>query len=521
MKKVFIKIGLVGLILSAIPTLNSCSDALDIVQPGEMTSDVVFTNVTNLNEFLNGAVYANADTNLDIYISAVITDEVKPGKASGGQEFQEHRFYINSTWERNAEMWVQHYRLINNVNRLLDGASKITPSDAERDTYNNIIAQARALRAFAYLQLETFYSEDMKNDNALGVIIMDGVPTAEVKKNRSTNKEVFDVINADLDFAKGILKRGSAYTKANLDFVYAMTARLNLYRGKYAEAKAAALEVVNNSGLTLTKAQPSVPSGFTGTIGDADWNAAFYGIESSFNPYRNVWNDSAQGETIFALGRLATGVGSSIGSRWNTNSSSLNGSPMWYMGRNLFNIIDNTDGDIRRYAYIDPSSTIDPNYLTSSSPRDTDALIIDKYPGIKNAPLRNNLKVFRLSEMYFILAECAVQENNLDEASTLIQKVREARNYKGTATTPVYTSKMVALADILKERRVELAFEGHRYIDLKRLATAAGVTMDRNVTDDVVAVQNLDNNSYKYTLPIPLSEIAGNPGVGAQQNTGY
>ncbi len=520
MKKVFIKIGLVALFFAAIPTMNSCSDALDIVQPGEITGDVVFTNVSNLNDFLNGAVYANADTNLDIYISAVITDEVKPGYASGGQEFQEHRFYINPSWARNAEMWLQHYKLINNVNRLLEGAAKFTPADTEKAQYDNIIAQARALRAFAYLQLETFYSEDMKNDDALGVIIVDGVPTAGVNKARSTNKEVFDVINADLEFAKGILKRGDVQ-HANLDFVYAMSARLNLYRGKYAEAKAAALEVVNNSGLSLTKATPSVPENFTGEIGDDEWNTAFYNTTGSFNPYRNIWNDSNSGESIFSFARLASGVGSSIGMRWNTNRSEFSGSPMWNMGRNLFNIINGTDGDIRRYAYLDPTSKIDPNYETSSAPIETDVLVIDKYPGIENGPTRNHLKVFRLSEMYFILAECAVAENNLTEAANYIQQVREARNYKGTATTPAYTNKTVALADILLERRVELAFEGHRYIDLKRLATAAGVTMDRNETDDIVNVQNLPNDSYKYTLPIPLSEIAGNPAVASQQNKGY
>ncbi|RTZ49596.1 RagB/SusD family nutrient uptake outer membrane protein [Chryseobacterium arthrosphaerae] len=39
----------------------------------------------------------------------------------------------------------------------------------------------------------------------------------------------------------------------------------------------------------------------------------------------------------------------------------------------------------------------------------------------------------------------------------------------------------MAYADILKERRVELALEGHRYLDLKRLAVAANVSMDRTL----------------------------------------
>ena len=193
------------------------------------------------------------------------------------------------------------------------------------------------------------------------------------------------------------------------------------------------------------------------------------------------------------------------------------------MGRNLFNILDGTTGDIRRYAYIDPTSTINTNYQTAYNNNDytTDQIIIDKYPGKGSASTKNDVKMFRLSEMYFILAECAVNDNDLVSARNYIHQVRQARNYSGSATTPVYASQQEAWADILKERRVELAFEGHRYIDLKRLAAKAGVTMDRNRTDDRpgIAVTNLPNGDYRYTLPIPLAEIAGNPNI--QQNPGY
>ncbi|MEG0697010.1 MAG: RagB/SusD family nutrient uptake outer membrane protein, partial [Algoriella sp.] len=180
------------------------------------------------------------------------------------------------------------------------------------------------------------------------------------------------------------------------------------------------------------------------------------------------------------------------------------------------------DGDVRRYAYLDPTSKIDPNYLTSINPRGTGQLVVDKYPGKTSSAIRNDLKIFRLSEMYFILAEAAVEENKLSDASALIQKVREARNYKGTAVTPTYSSSQVAYADIMKERRVELALEGHRYTDLKRLAVKAGVKMDRNTRDAVLpneTVENLDNGSYKYTFPIPVSEFSGNNNM--KQNPGY
>ncbi|EFK37879.1 SusD family [Chryseobacterium gleum] len=505
MNKIYKKALVIAVCLSSVGfTLNSCKDAIDIEQPGLLDDATLFTSVSNLNDYLVGSVYANMDTNNDIYFSAVFTDEVKPGAGSGGQEYEIHRYFIDPTTGLTTGIWAQHYLVINRVNRLLAGAANIKPANAEETKqYNYVVAQARAIRAFCYLQLETFFAPDMKDPNGLGVLLLKDVPAVDIKLPRSKNQDVYDFIEADLDYARSILTSYATLpyptTPAtplnryyvNKRFVNAVAARFNLYRGNYVLAKQYAQDVISNSGLSLTAA----------------------------SAYPNMWNDTSEGEIIFALNRLATGNGSSIGTRWNTNSSSITGNPMWALGRNLFNIINTTPGDIRRTVYIDPSSIIDPNYLTSTSPRDTDQLVIDKYPGKTSAATRNDLKVFRLSEMYFILAECETAANNFAGAAALIQQVRAKRNTTGTAPLPVYASSTAAYADILKERRVDLALEGHRYIDLKRLANAAGVTMDRNQTDDVVTVTNLPNNSYKYTLPIPVQEINLNPQI--QQNPGY
>jgi len=538
-------------------TLNSCQDALDIVQPGQLDEETLFTSVSNMNDFLLGSVYSELDTNDEIYFTAVFTDEVKPGSGSGGQQFSLHRHFIDpSVGLINGDgdggssttrgIWLNHYRVINRVNRLLAGAAKVVPSSsAEQSQYNRILAQARAIRAYSYVHLEAYFSTDMKNPNALGVILIKDVPATNAQLPRSTNQEIYDFINADLDYARNILTYGTDRYYIDKGFVNALSARFNAYRGNYPLAKQYAQDVISNSGLTLTLAtpitgtNPNIPNNpnyasgpYTFPDQSINWKNAFYGgttvatgnglVGGSFNPYRKIWTDSSREEVIFSLNRLPTGIGSSIGTRWNTNGSLVSGVPMWFLGRNLFNLIydPNSDkGDIRRYTYLDPSSTIDNNYATSSSPINTDKLVIDKYPGKANTSTRNDIKVFRLSEMYFIVAEAEVSANNLSAAQTLIQQVRAARNYLGTATTPSYTSSQAAYADILKERRIELALEGHRYIDLKRLATQAGVTMDRNPTDDLVTVTNLQNGSYKYTLPIPINEISANPNV--QQNPGY
>ena len=55
------------------------------------------------------------------------------------------------------------------------------------------------------------------------------------------------------------------------------------------------------------------------------------------------------------------------------------------MGANLYAAISGP-GDVRKTYFVDPTST-------------AATKIIDKYPGKGNTPLRNDIKVFRLSEM--------------------------------------------------------------------------------------------------------------------------
>lgn len=505
MKKNIIKIvALSVLSLGTISTLNSCRDAIYIEQDGEVNEEVFFSSVDNLQKFLQGSVYRNADNTYGVLASSIITDEVKIGGNNGGAYVNEFRHILDVSNDFSYNIWLSNYRVINSATRLIEGAKKVTPASSELATYNKVLAEAKTMRALAYLQLQTYFSEDMTNDAALGVMIVKDVPTTSTQLPRSTNAEVYAEIEADLTFAEAHLPASSRYY-ASKDLVNAIKARLNLYRGKFADAKRYAEAVVGADGLRvpLTPATP-IP---TGTPGDAAWNTDFY-KDASTSPYRQMLSDNTQGEVIFALSRPVTGSFTNIGSNYHANNSTINGSPLWEMGLNLYNILDTTPGDIRKYAYIDPTSV-------------SGRYIIDKYPGKGTQPLRNDIKLFRASEMYLIIAEAEAEAGNNAVAADWVKKVRDARTYIGTAALPSYGSKQAALEDILKERRVELAFEGHRLIDLKRLAARAGVTMDRNIGDDLAgqALRNLPNGSHFYTLPIPSAEIAGNKNI--KQNNGY
>jgi len=515
MKNIF-KTSIIAVV--AVFSLSSCNDALDIIQDGEMPADLTFQTTADLDKYLNGAVYASLDNSNEIFLSAQFTDELGVGPQNSELQLNAHQFYLDVTNGFAAGIWLSNYGTINRVNRLLDGAKRITPSTAEVASYNNIIAQGRLIRAFNYFTLLSYFSTDMKSSSALGVMVFDNVPLVDEVKPRVANSEVFSVIDADIAFAEANLTSNSNYYRATRNLLNAFKARYYLYRGMYPQAKLAAEAVLSSSGLSLTPATPA-PSGLAfGNTAHASLNAL-----ATANPYKKLWVDTAQGEIIFALNRPSTPVNGwgNIGSLFNTNVSSSSGSTLYDMGRKTYNLLSSVNGDIRRFAYLDHTSKVDPSYATITDYRVKDVLIIDKYPGKTSQPMRNDLKVFRLSEMYFILAECAVEEGDYATAATRIKAVRDARNYLGTTTLPTYTSKAQAYADILLERRKELYLEGHRYLDLKRLGAIAQVAIDRDPTDDLKTIPvTIPIDDYRMkSLPIPRQEIQGNPTI--QQNPGY
>lgn len=492
----------------------SCNDALEIVQDGELSESAVFTNPTNMESYLNGAIYGSLDNTAQIKFTSVFTDELRIGPSSVGGDLDLYRYIITPNSGYANAIWSGRYTTIKRVNTLVKGASTITPTPDNTAQYNTVLGEARAIRALAYLDLLTYFSPDTKNDGALGVILTTEPAKVGDILPRVTNGEIWEVVEEDLNFAYNNIDPNYQLESEHLNSYFiskaavnAIRARMYLYRGNYPLAMQYAQSAITDSGLSLTPALPIPP----GTVGSTAWNTAFYNVAGGTSPYRRMWVDAISvpnsDENIFKLSRPSTGSGG-IAGLWTTNTTNLAGAPQWTLGLNLFNAIASLPKDIRRYAFIDSTS-------------ENDFWIIDKYPGKGNTPLKNDIKMFRISEMYLILAECAAQ-NNLPLAADYIRQVRQARAYEGTVALPIYPTKVDALRDILKERRIELALEGHRFIDLKRLGQEAGVSIDRNINDDWISPSTpltLSVTDYRFTLPIPASEISGNPSI--KQNEGY
>ena len=206
------------LILSIFAMLFSCTDATDIVQAGELNDARLFTSIGNIQLFLS-ETYDRLGTENEILASSLLTDEVAMGNSLVSNDTQ--RFFVLTTNGFADAIWFSHYNTINYCNRLIRGAGLYTPTAAETPQYNSILAQARALRAFSHFQLMTYFSTDLSNDAALGVMKVDFVPTLQQKVPRSTNGEVFKLIEDDLAFAQANLINptgANAYKFITLNF---------------------------------------------------------------------------------------------------------------------------------------------------------------------------------------------------------------------------------------------------------------------------------------------------------------
>lgn len=134
-----------------------------------------------------------------------------------------------------------------------------------------------------------------------------------------------------------------------------------------------------------------------------------------------------------------------------------------------------------------------------------------KYRDVKDG--KQNFILFRLADIMLLKAEALTDADDLDGAADLVNAVRTRVDLDPITLT---TKGNMILA-IEKERRLELAFEGHRWHDLKRTGRAIEV---------INATRDGNGNSLGYQLnedrllwPIPQNDRDKNEKL--TQNNGY
>lgn len=504
MKKIYIT-----LMLGLSVIIFSCEDAIDIEQPGRFSAEIAYQSVDDLALGLLGA-YNELDITHMITFASTFTDEISIGITNGGQGISDGRinYILDATSGAPSSIWQNQYDAINASTRLIEAAKEITPQQGERFFYDVVLAQAHCIRAWAHFVLFTYFTTDYTDDDALCVIAVDFVPNIDDQFGRNTNAEVLDLINSDLEAAESLFAFDFGDpTFMGLDFITALRARMAAYREDYATAAVLAKELTDKYPL------------------------------ADRTQYFNMFEDTDNTEVIFKLERSinddydaqATGGGGWAGALYAFVNSTRSGSPYFEMSRALYNAFN--PADIRLERSLDPTSLVDPTYETNPNYENSDVLVIRKYPGSDGQPLMNDLKVFRSSEFVLIEAEAAAAMGDLTGAAGFLKELRDARL---GSSTPVqsFASAEEAFGAILDERRLEFCFEGHRYIDLKRLGMRANRDISRDArdcqpygacedSDFYPTSSRINENSYKFTFPIPLVEQNGNAIIREQQNPGY
>jgi hypothetical protein len=489
MKKIF-KFTLLALFFGFV----SCEDATDIIQESELSEGAAYRNVDDLQSGLNG-VYAayspDAGSNGAGYdailFNDLFTDNIKRGASNSGQGNQEYGFILQPLSDFPNTIWSNRYATINFANRVLRAWERIAPTVQGQDLIkaNQIKGQLLAIRALAHFDLLEYFTPEYQNPSSPSIILMDFVPEITQVFPRSTVGEAYTFIENDLDEASeylGSFNQGKFFITQ--DVIKAIRTREALVKGDYALAETLSTELVASHALA--------------------------GPEEYFNMFKE---DAQPAELIFSLSRRQGNNG--IAALYYANEPNIDGSPFFEMSNELFNLYDADQDDIRFAVNVHETS----EFVGTDSP--DNVLLIGKYSGTVDGPTINDIKIFRSSEMQLIKAETQARAGRLAEAAASVRALRIARSQTGTAPSTTYNTLQQALADILLERRKELAFEGHRYLDLKRIGAEAGENVSRNSVDcaSFSAPCDLLSTDYRFTLPIPRSEVNANPTI--QQNPNY
>lgn len=461
-------------LLSAIGcTFQSC-DKLDNTPIDSIDPSKAFRNVADVNMGVLGT-YAPLTTTI-IDVGAIVSDEVLLPRENTVSNTSIHKWVYNSGSGSVTAAWYEYYVVIDRINHVLEAIPNIPINANTQSTLDQYHAELLALRAYSHFELLRAYASTYEKDG-MGVPYMKKRALSyPPRESVATN---FADINADLAAAKELMP--SSFTspiRITKTAISAIQARVALYEKDWANAIKYATEVINNQSL------------------------------ASKTDFPKIWTDGSQSEVIWQLAR--EGSDSKLGASFFRETGEMVLYAPSFKLISLFNTVD----DIRFASYI----KYDPARSTSSAGVKS-AYLVNKYRGGNSAaPGLTNVKLFRLGEMYLIRSEAELEQNaasGLANATTDLNTLRNARinNY----TNQTFANKQSALDAIYVERFKELAFEGHRFYDLKRRS----LPIQRSAQDltDIITKSELTNTEAQYCFPIPDVEMTVNKSM--KQNPYY
>ena len=463
-----IKYKLLTVIAIFIMVLPACKkEFLEKLPPTSLTPELALATEADLQTALMGA-YAGLRAT-DLFGRSVpvfgdlMADNGYVSLTNSGRYTLFNTYTYNIADANVIGFWRGAYTAILRANNIIN--SKVATS-ANVSQYRG---EAYAIRALCYWYLVRYFAKPYTDDPAsLGVpIVLEYDP--QLKPSRSKVSEVYNLIISDLNQAYSLMTLFTNSTQFSKYAAKGLQAKVYLSMGDKANAKTAAVDVINNSGFTV------VPS------------ATYLSYWAVLTPRTD------KVETLFEV------------------SSNLTANNGFDALANIYN--QGGYGDILcsdpLYALFEVADIRKSLYTTGTRGGLPAVFVNNKYPGTNGGEI-SDTKILRLSDVYLIAAEASLPADET-AAKTYANYITSRRGATAIASTGAQLFE-----DIITERRKELAFEGDRYLDMQRLKR--DITRSSNYPS---AAQSIPYSNFRRLFPMPQAELDANPNIRGQQNPGW
>ncbi len=491
--------------------MTSCN--LDIAPEDSLTGSQMTQSPTGILDILNGC-YAvmkdhpeNSSSNnwygRQFYqMSDFSSDDVVYGHATTDElnmifKFEERHAGLSNV----ASFWSQSYKIIYSANVALDVIANDANPSVET---NNLHGEALFLKAYVMHSLVRVYCKPYKEATAAsepGLIIREDGSDAS-PKGRATLKETYDYIVDCLIEAEKLMEtpveRSQSRCFAYVGAVRALLSRVYLYMGNWDKCIEYSGKVIGDANYAIAS-----PAEF------ADY------FKSTWTSKETIWCLKMLPQDDKGSGSVASMIMKADGC-WGEEGYS---DPLLEdMGRGT-----SLETDDIRWTFVCDVNT--KNGL--------DLIPCSKLSWQDGKPTLFSPPFLRVTEMYLNRAEAYAHKNDKANAIKDINEVRKNRMIANVDSHLVseadITTNIVDL--VLKEERVEFAFEAHRFFDLMRndkdivrnywgyhTNYTAGQSTSGQPGMNAVGVFT-SHDDTRLVFPIPSKEIDNNP--LCEQNPGY
>ncbi len=459
--------------------------------------------------FINGAYETLRSYNVTVFpfVAAVSirSDDADKGStaADGGSDIitMDNLNLTSSNGVVNA-LWVGHYNLINQCNKVLDQVANDPNPNTAENLKVGAQAEARFLRGYAYFMLVRLFGN---------VPIIDSVTTSDVSKlniPQSTPAQVYAFIESDLQFAATNLPASwpAAFIgRATSGAANGLLAKVYLYEKKYALA-------MSTANLVMTSGRYNLSVNYNTVFDEEGENTAesLFEVQATATPSfpTTYGSQYAQVQGVRGTSDMNLGWG------FNVPSTALEAAYEPNDPRRYRTIFYSNPDSVTIYGERPQAGLPNPRYNNKVYTKPAKRALIGNKGG-----WWMNVRLLRYADVVLIYAEAANELGGADNISKALAAVNSVRARARMSAKPgvnalpdLAITDQATLRDAIRhERRVELGMEHERFFDIVRWGIAADVLQAQGKTF-VVGKSEL--------LPIPQAQIDISNGV-LHQNNGY